>query len=146
MKQGIDCIGISITHICHDGSGKFLMKKRGIRCRDEHGAWEFGGGTLDMHEKVEDCLRRELKEENNAEPISYEFLGFMDLFRSMGDTNTHWVLLVFLVLLDPSKVINNDNDFDSFEDIGWFNLNNLPDPLHSSTPIILERFKDKLPK
>ena len=29
------------------------MNKRGIKCRDEHGCWDFGGGGIDLGETVE---------------------------------------------------------------------------------------------
>jgi len=142
MKKGIDHIGITVSFICHDGKGNYLMEKRSINCRDEHGTWDFGGGSLEIGEKVEDCLKKELKEELGVEPIDYEFLGFLDLFRNLSGVDTHWIYLQFSVLVDPKEVINGEPH--KFEELKWFKLDNLPKPLHSIAPIILERFKNKL--
>ncbi len=143
MKKGVDYIGIGVGHVCYDGKGNYLMAKRSVNCRDEHGAWDFGAGGLEIKENIEDCLKRELREEHNVNPEKYEFLGYLDLFRNLDGENTHWITLEFLVFVDPDKVINNEPD--KFEEIGWFKLNNLPTPLHSVAPMILEKFRNKLP-
>ena len=143
MQKGIDFIGVTIAFICHDGKGNYLMNKRNTNARDEHGAWDFGGGGLEVGETAEACLRKEVKEEYGVEIISHEFLGYIDIFRNQNGTNTHWVSLNFLCLVDPLKVVNGEPH--KFEEIGWFKLDNLPKPLHSVAPIILEKFKDKLP-
>jgi len=142
MQKGIDYIGICIGFNCHDGNGNFLMSKRSKNTRDEQGNWDFGGSGLELGEKVEDCLRRELREEYGVQNIKYDFLGYLDIFRKINNINTHWISLEFLVQVDPKEVINGEPH--KFEEIGWFKLNDLPSPLHSSVPTILEKFKDKL--
>jgi 8-oxo-dGTP diphosphatase len=142
MKKGIDYPGITISFICHDGKGNYLMNKRSKNCRDEHGAWDFGGGGLDLGDSIEETLLKELKEEYCIEPISYNFLGYKELFREHEGQKTHWISFDFLVLVDREKVKNGEPH--KFEEIGWFKLDDLPKPLHSAAPIILEKFKDKL--
>lgn len=142
MKKGIDYIGVTVSFICHDGKGNYLMNKRSVNCRDEHGAWDFGGGGLELGETVEDCLKKEIKEEYGADVISSEFLGYLDVMRRQNDTNTHWVSLNFLCLIDPQQVINGEPH--KFEELKWFKLDNLPTPLHSVTPKILSTFREKL--
>ncbi len=143
MKKGVDYPAITVSYICHDGKGNYLMNKRSANCRDEHGTWDFGGGGLDLGEKVEDCLKKEIKEEYGVEPIEYKFLGYLDLFRNLSGIDTHWISFEFLVLVDSLKVINGEPH--KFDKIKWFRLDNLPKPLHSVAPLILEKFKDKLP-
>ncbi len=144
MKKGVDFIGITVSYVCHDGKGNYLMNKRSKNCRDEHGAWDLGGGSLEIGETVEDCLKKELKEEYGVEPISHNFLGYLDVFRTMNEVKTHWVSLEFLVLVDPAQVINGEPH--KFDEIGWFKLDNLPSPLHSAFSSVMEKFKDKLPQ
>ena len=142
MQKGFDYIGVSVSYVCHDGKGNFLMNKRGKNCRDEHGKWDFGGGGLEMGEKIEDCLKKEIKEEFGTEIIKYDFLGYLEMFRKMNNVNTQWLSLEFQVLVDPRKVINGEPH--KFDEIGWFRLDALPEPLHPAVSMILEKFKDKL--
>ncbi len=143
MKKGVDYIGITVGFLCHDGKKNFLFNKRSVNSRDEHGTWDFGGGGLDFGSSVEEVLLKELKEEYCVEPISYEFLGYEDFFREINGVKTHWISIDFLVLVNRNKVKNGEPH--KFDEIGWFNLNELPSPLHSSISGILEKFKDKLP-
>jgi len=79
MQKGFDYVGVTVSYICHDGEGNFLMNKRSINCRDEHGAWDFGGGGLDFGDTVEKTLYKEIKEEYCVEPSSHEFLGYLGI-------------------------------------------------------------------
>ncbi len=142
MQKGIDYIGITVSYLCHDGQGNFLLNKRSTNCRDEHGAWDFGGGGLDFGETVDDTLRKELMEEYCVEPVNYEFLGYADIFREMDGKKTHWLSIEFLVQVDREKVKNGEPH--KFDEIGWFTLDNLPKPAHSTQKYVLEKFKDKL--
>ena len=142
MQKGIDYIGVSVSFVCHDGKGNFLMHKRGVNARDEHGKWDFGGGGLELGEKIDECLEKEIKEEFGTEIIKYEFMGYLEMFRKMNDEDTHWLSLEFLVQINPEKVINGEPH--KFDEIGWFRLDNLPTPLHPAAPMILQKFGGKL--
>jgi hypothetical protein len=87
---------------------------------------------------------KELQEEYCIEPVSYEFLGYLDLFREMNGVKTHWISLEFLVEVDREKVKNGEPH--KFEALGWFRLGNLPTPAHSTQEYLLRTFKDKLAK
>mgnify|MGYP001567644416 FL=1 len=89
MQKGIDYVAISVGYVCHDGKGNYLMNKRGVNCRDEHGVWDFGGGSLEVGETVEYCFKKELKEEYGVEPMDYTLLGYLDVFRNLNGKNTH---------------------------------------------------------
>jgi len=142
MKKGIDYVGITVSYMCHDGKGNFLLNKRSVNCRDEHGTWDFGGGSIDFGDSIEDTLKKEIREEYCVETVNYEFLGYLDLFREMDGVKTHWVSLEFLVEVDREKVKNGEPH--KFEELGWFRLNNLPTPAHSTQKLLLERFKDQV--
>ena len=61
--------------------------------------------------------------------------------RKNNGVDTHWIALVHSVLVDPSEVkIGEPNKID---EIGWFNLNNLPNPLHSKIMESLMAAKEK---
>ncbi len=142
MIKGVDYTGVTVVFFCHDGEGNILMAKRSKNCRDEQDRWDIGGGGLEFGEKVEELLKREIKEEYSTEVLKYEFLGYRDLNRENNGKKTHWVALDFKVLIDKKKVKNGEPH--KFDDLKWFKLDNLPNPVHSQIPKFLELYKDKL--
>lgn len=142
MIKGVDYTGVGVVFFCHDGQGNILMAKRSKNCRDEHGRWDIGAGSVDFDEKIEDVLKREIKEEYSTEVLNYEFLGFRDVQRENNGKKTHWVALDFKVLINKNKVkIGEPHKFD---EIGWFKLDSLPILVHSQFPKFIELYKDKL--
>jgi 8-oxo-dGTP diphosphatase len=143
MKKGIDSIGIAVVYFCHDGAGNVLLAKRSQNARDEIGCWDIGGGAVELHESVEDTVRKEIKEEYSTDARELEFLGIRDVHRTHDGVPTHWIALDYKVLVDrDSAKIGEPHKFD---DLAWFTLNSLPSPVHSQLPIFLEKYKDKLP-
>ncbi len=143
MRQGVDYVGVGVVFFCHDGKGNFVMSKRSKNTRDEHGRWDPGGGGIEFGEKIEDALRREIKEEYCTDVINFDFLGFRDVHRVDEKGNkTHWVILDFKVLIDKNKVKNGVPR--QHEAIGWFKLNKLPNPVHSQSPLFIRKYKKAL--
>ena len=142
MEKGIDYVGISIVFLCHDGKGNVLLNKRSKNCRDEHGAWDPGGGGLEHGLSVIETLKKEVKEEYCTEVSGYEFLGYRDVHRELNGKKTHWIALDFKVHVNRDSVKNGEPH--KFDELGWFRLNQLPDPLHSQFPTFLEQYKEKL--
>ena len=141
-KKGVDFTGITIVFICHDGKGNILMNKRSQTCRDEQGRWDIGGGSLEFGHKVEETLKREIKEEYCTDVLGFEFLGFRDVHRDNNGTKTHWIGLDFKVHVDRTKAAIGEPH--KADEIGWFTLDKLPTPVHSQFPKFLEQYKDKL--
>jgi mutator protein MutT len=143
FNKGVDFTGITIVFFCHDGKGNFLFNKRSNTCRDEHGRWDPGGGGLEFGDTIEQTLEKEIKEEYCTEVLEAEFLGFRDVHRTDEKGNkTHWLALDYKVLVDPEMVTNGEPK--KFDQIGWFRLNNLPQPLHSQTPFALQKYGQQL--
>lgn len=142
MKQGIDSIGIAVVFICHDGKGNFLFAKRGTHCRDEHGNWDPGAGSVEFGDTIEHTLRKEIKEEYCADVLTSEFLGYRDVHREHAGVKTHWIALDFKVLVDRSQVQNGEPH--KLDEIAWFRLDALPTPTHSQWDNIFSLYKEKL--
>ena len=142
MIPGIDYPGINITYYCHDGTGRYVFNLRGKNCRDEQGKWDCGAGKLELHQTIEECLRKEIKEEYCTDVLDYEFLGFDDVHREHNGVQTHWIGLRYRVRVDAKKVANGEPH--KFDDVQWFTLDNLPSPLHSQVEDELRAYRDKL--
>jgi len=143
--KGVSFTGISTPFICYDKTGKIFMAKRSKNARDEHGRWDCGSGGLKHGESVEESMLRELREEYGVtKPISVDFLGYFDAFRELPDgTPTHWVVLSFAVQVKTADVHIMEPHM--VDDSGWFELNALPEPLHSAwSTVFLPQFGDTL--
>lgn len=133
MRRGFDHIGVSVPIVIHDGNGKILLHKRSKNARDEHGRWDLGGGAVELHEKFEDAVRRELMEEFGAEALEVEFIHMYEAHREHNGEPTHWIAVMHAAKVDPATVIIGEPD--KIDEIGWFGLDDLPDPLHSMFPV-----------
>ncbi len=142
MKKGIDFPGITVAYFCHDGNGNYLFNKRGASCRDENGRWDGGSGGVDLGDSIEETLKKEIKEEYCTEVLEHEFLGYRDIFREHEGVKTHWLALIFRVRVEPSTVANGEPH--KFDEIGWFKLDAMPQPLHSQIEKHIAQFKEKL--
>ena len=56
--------------IIDDGQGRVLLQKRA-----DDGKWGYHGGAIEVDEKVEDALRREIKEELGITLKEFELFG-----------------------------------------------------------------------
>lgn len=144
MEKGIDYIGASVVYFCHDGKGNFLMHKRGQKTRDEQGRWDVGAGGIEFGHSVEKTLKKEIKEEYGAEVLSFEFLGFREIFREHNGRPTHWLAFDFKVLIDPKEAKNNEPH--KFDEVKWFTKGTVPkvSEVHSQLPVFLKKYEDKL--
>ncbi|KKQ08043.1 MAG: NUDIX hydrolase [Parcubacteria group bacterium GW2011_GWB1_36_5] len=142
MQKGIDYIGNSVVYFCHDGKGNVLLAKRSENARDEKGKWDIGGGGVEFGDTAINTLKKEISEEYCTDVLGYEFLGYRDVHREHEGKKTHWIVLDFKVLVDKKKV--KIGEMHKFDDLGWFTLKNLPNPIHSQLPTFLEKYKDKL--
>ena len=59
---------VQVTGAIIQKRNKFLICKRGPK-EKASGFWEFPGGKLEKNEKLEHCIRRELKEELDIDAV-----------------------------------------------------------------------------
>jgi len=143
MKKGFDYTGIVVCNFCHNAMGEYVLGFRSDKCRDEHFTWEpTGSGGLKFGEKVEDAVRREVFEELATDVLDIEFLGIHEAMREIDGQMTHWLYILNKVLVDGTKVKITEPE--KCLKLEWFKVDNLPTPLMSQFPPLLERFKDKL--
>lgn len=140
MIVGKDFTGIFVATYCHDGKGNFAMVKRSTKSRDSHGYWDFGGGTVEFGQTLDETVIREVCEEFGVEPLSFEQLGSIDLISENKDR--HWVGIFYKVFVDRKKVYNAKPDI--HEEFGWFTLDDLPSDIRPNIPAQLVKFSQYL--
>lgn len=142
MKKGIDCVGIFVSGICHDGKGNILYRRRGPGARDEIGKWDVGaGGSLEFGETIETCLEREIVEEVGVEILQKEYLGMREAFRTLSGNKTHWVGFYYKCLIDPKKArISEDEECDAMV---WDSFHKPQSPRMLGQEEVYEMFKHK---
>ncbi len=144
MEIGKDYVGITTPFYCHDGNGNFLFNKRGPNCRDEQGRWDPGSGKLEFGLTLEENVLREVLEEYGCQGEIEARLPVHDIFREMNGVKTHWVAAPFIVRINPAEAKNNEPH--KFEEIGWFRLGDLPEPLHTGFAFTLSKFPEYFEK
>ncbi len=136
MRVGHDHIGVSTPFYCTDGNGRFLLHRRSSKCRDEQGAWDTGSGELEFGAALADNVLREVREEYGVDGEILEQLPTRSILRMHDGQPTHWVAVPFVVKVDPLKVRNNEPD--KIDEMGWFTLDALPQPLHTGLKATLD--------
>lgn len=124
-----------------DGKGNVLMTLR--TSAHEPGTWCPPGGHLEMSESFLDCCKKEVKEEVGLDVENVEMLGVVN---NIFSSEKHYVNIDFLargvtgipIIGEPEKIAK----------IGWYSLDNLPQPLMLPTinlfkahPQVLEKLK-----
>jgi ADP-ribose pyrophosphatase YjhB (NUDIX family) len=143
MKEhvhGVDFIGVTISFMCNDGKGNFVLHKRSKNTRDEHGKWDFGGGMVEFGAGIEESVLRELKEEYGVEGKIQEQLPAFSMLREINEKKTHWVVIPFFVKVDITKIKNNEPE--KFDEIKIFTLDTLPSPLHPAIEYKMKNFPE----
>jgi len=138
-------IRVSVITACHDGSGRYLISKRSMQCRDEQGKWEpVAGGGLKFGETVEAAARREILEECGAQALEIEHLGYRDVFREIDGKKTHWVAFDLRARINPAEVrITEPHKCDEQRWVTIEELEAMAD-LHSQYPLFLNKYKHAL--
>jgi len=141
---GFDYIGTTTPFYCHDGKGNLLMHKRTKECRDEHGTWDAGSGGLEFNLSLEENVLQEVLEEYGCKGEIQEQLPAHDIFREQNGSKTHWIAVPFFVKVNPKEVKNGEPH--KIEEMGWFSIDKLPEPLHTGFAQSLRRYKNYFDK
>ncbi|KKQ21857.1 MAG: NUDIX hydrolase [Candidatus Wolfebacteria bacterium GW2011_GWC1_37_10] len=139
MKAGFDYIGITTPFYCNDGNGNFLFHKRSDKCRDEHGRWDTGAGKLEFGVTAEENVLREVFEEYGCKGEIQEKISAHSIIREFNGVKTHWLAIPFFIKVNPAEVKNNEPN--KIEEIKWFKLDNLPQPLHTGFLFTFNNYK-----
>lgn len=103
----------------YDGKDlKILLIERGLE--PYKGYWAFPGGFMNIDETVEECARRELKEETGLEAnVIEQFHTFSKVDR---DPRERVITIAFIALVKQSEVVGGDDAAKA----QWFALKDVP--------------------
>lgn len=132
-KPGTDFPGVGVGLVLQRDDGKVLLCKR-LKA-PETGFWNIVGGKVDPMEPSADAARREAEEETGLKIGRVEFLCHTE--QIIKADRQHWVSLIYITsdftgearLTEPDKL----------SDIGWFDLDNLPQPLSAFAQVAFEK-------
>lgn len=100
---------------------KILLIKRGKAPYKGH--WSLPGGSQEIGETLEDCARREFKEETNLDAGTLTFATIRDriAYHDDGSLSHHFVLAAYVA----KKVSGSAIALDDADDIGWYTVDEM---------------------
>lgn len=129
LRPGRDYIGVGVGAVVFNDKQEVFLSLRGPNATNEAGTWEFPGGKVDFGETLETAIVREFFEEYG---MVIELRGLLTVAdHILPEEQQHWVSPTFLgkhlsgqpEIREPAKCAG----------IGWFALNELPEPLSAVT-------------
>lgn len=88
---------------------KFLIAQRNLK-KSQGGLWEFPGGKVEPEESYQDALKREIKEEFNADIEVEDFVG---------ENVHHYPERDIKLIFYKAKLISDKMEVLEHEDIRW---------------------------
>ncbi|WP_457583264.1 NUDIX domain-containing protein [Ensifer canadensis] len=121
-RPGIDFPGFGCGLAIMRG-GKLLLCKR-LKA-PEAGHWNIVGGKVDHMERSELAARREAEEESGLSIHSTRFLCLSE--QLIEADRQHWISMIYVT--DDFSGEPQLTEPDKLSDIGWYDLDTLPQPL-----------------
>ncbi len=129
-QPGIDFPGLGVgLAILRDG--KLLLCKR--MKAPEAGHWNIVGGKVDHMEPAELAARREAEEETGLSIGPIRYLGITE--QLIEADRQHWISLLYVT--EDTSGDPQLTEPDKLSEIGWFDLDDLPQPLSVFTQTVL---------
>ena len=118
--EKIPRVGVGIFVVKND---KVLMLQR----KNAHGegTWSIPGGHLEFNETIEECAAREVKEETGLDIKNIRLGPYTNDFFYKEDK--HYITL--FAISEPINGAPKNMEPHKCSNIGWFSLNDLPNPL-----------------
>ena len=136
-KPGLDFPGVGAgLVILRDG--KLLLCRR-LKA-PEAGHWNIPGGKVDHLEPAGVAAKREAEEETGLRIGHVDFLCHSEL--AIASENQHWVSLIFIARDFEGEPILTEPD--KLSEIGWFALDQLPQPLSAFANDALLALKERV--
>lgn len=98
-----------VAGIIYNNDNKFLIAKRNLK-KSQGGLWEFPGGKVEENEIYEEALKREIKEEFNAD---------IEVKNYVGDNIHHYPERDIKLIFFKAKLISEKIELLEHEDYKW---------------------------
>ena len=125
MHANKDHIGVGCGAVILNKNKQVLLMKRGKACKSKIGWWSIPGGGVEFFEKIEDAIKREVKEELGVEIEIIKQLSLTEYLNK--EEHQHWVSPQYLCRIIKGVIENREPD--KCEEIRWFDIDKLPDKL-----------------
>lgn len=139
VLPGRDYIGLGCGAVILNKKNEILLMKRSRSLtyhRTTAGLWSIPGGEVEFAEKVEDAVKREIKEELDIEIKILKPIGHWD--QILPKSKVHWHSVTFLCRIKRGKPRITEPD--KFDQIKWFPLDRIPKDsgiAHVAAPLFL---------
>ena len=129
MTAGFDCVGVGAGALIINDKKEALLLKRTLKARNLSGFWMQPGGGVEFGERIEEAVKREIKEELG---IDIEIIRFLAVTEGiLKEEKQHWISLSYLGKIVGGELKNLEPE--KHEEIKWFDLNALPEKLAQNT-------------
>ncbi len=115
--------------------GKVLLGKRKNTNNDGENEYANPGGHVEYMESLEECAKRETREEAGIEIENVRFLSLYNLKKY----DKHYINIGLLA--DWKSGESQNLEPNKCEGWDWYDLNNLPSPLYGTMPQYLEALR-----
>ncbi len=109
-------VGVGAIIICN---GKILLEKR--KGEPSKGKWSVPGGLVELGERAEDTVVREVKEETGLDVAHPELIDVVDniVLDENGEVKYHFVIIDYFVQLKGGEM----QAADDADELRWVSLN-----------------------
>jgi mutator protein MutT len=142
MKRGVDYIGVGVGAIIVDNENRLFLARRGPKAKNERGLWEFPGGAVEFGETMAQALQREIREEYAIEISVGKLVDVVD--HILPKEHQHWISPTYICKIISGKP--NIQEPEKCTEIGWFQINQIPNELTKVTRINIEHYLQMINK
>lgn len=140
MKRGVDYIGVGVGALILNERGEVFMARRGPQAKNERGLWEFPGGSVEFGERLEDALKREIREEYGVEIAVGPLLDVVD--HILPAEGQHWVSPTYICRITAG--VPRIREPEKCTELGWFALDAVPQDMTSISRHNLEHYRESV--